>query len=103
MGQFSISSIVGAVSSFSAIEEGSHETKSSSSDNKAAIGRGATSSTRERHDVREKERRKDVGVKGKEEADSSLGRSLGQCCRRKALATCWRRQRGQSHVSADNV
>ena len=81
MGQFSISSIVGAVSSFSAIEEGSHETKSSSSDNKAAIGRGATStsSTRERHDVREKEGRKDVGVKGKEEADSSLGLSLGHC------------------------
>ena len=79
MGQFSIWSIVGAVSRFSAIEEGSHETKSSSSDNKAAIGRGATSSTRERHDVREKEGRKDVGVKGKEEADSSLGRSQGHC------------------------
>ena len=56
MGQFSISSIVGAVSSFSAIEEGSHETKSSSSDNKAAIGRGATSSTR---DVMTSARRKE--------------------------------------------
>ena len=51
VGQSSNSSINGGVSSLCTSEEGSHETKSSSSDNKTASERGATSSTRDRQDV----------------------------------------------------
>ena len=50
MGHSSNSSINGGVSSLCTSEEGSHETTSSNSDNKTAIGRGATRGTRDRQD-----------------------------------------------------
>ena len=51
LGHSSNSSINGGVSSLCTSEEGSHETTSSNSDNKTAIGRGAIHSTKDLQDV----------------------------------------------------